>query len=113
MNRPLAPPATREKRRISSDALRPIKHLRFLHDTDGSLQGFEFEAPPKTEALQIVHRALTDRYVSILDTSTRLTPTALLQHIRLAEPGGEPLKGPRRHEIEAVLLEMLATLGTA
>jgi hypothetical protein len=93
--------------------LRPIKHLRFLHDADGSLRGFEFEAPPRAEALQLVHQALTDRYVSILDTSTRLTPSALLQSIRLAEPGGEPLRGPRRHEIEAVLLEMLATLPSA
>ncbi|HEX2879595.1 MAG TPA: hypothetical protein VHO25_08655 [Polyangiaceae bacterium] len=101
------------KRHISGTQLKAANHLRFFHGEDESLEEVEFETHPLTKVLNVIFERLNMHRVCIVDSATRITRSSLFQRFRLAEVGGAPLLGERRHNVEALFLEALATLSPA
>jgi hypothetical protein len=98
------------KRHVSGTQLKAANHLRFFHGEDESLEEVEFETHPLTRVLNVIFERLNVHRVCIVDSATRITRSSLFQRFRLAEVGGAPLVGDRRHAVEALFLEALAAL---
>jgi hypothetical protein len=98
------------KRHVSGTRLKAANHLRFFHGEDESLEEVEFETHPLTKVLNVIFERLNSHRVCIVDSATRITRSSLFQRFRLAELGGAPLVGERRHDVEALFLDSLAAL---
>jgi hypothetical protein len=109
--RPLA--KSSPKRHVSGTRLKAANHLRFFHGEDESLAEVEFETHPLTKVLNVIFERLSLHRVCIVDSATRITRSSLFQRFTLSEVGGAPLLGERRHHVEALFLEALATLSPA
>lgn len=98
------------KEAISATRLRAAKHLKFFHSDDGALTAVEFEMAPSPTLLHRVYEALSANRVAILDASARLTPHSVYHRFDLCEHDGVLLFGVRRHAVEGLFLELLATI---
>lgn len=95
---------------ISRTRLQVPKHLKFFHSDEGALAAVEFEMAPSPNLLHRVYEALSANRVAILDASARLTPHSVYHRFELCEHDGALLFGVRRHAIEGLFLELLATI---
>lgn len=106
---PNAEPRTTDET-ISRTRLQVPKHLKFFHSDEGALAAVEFEMAPSPNLLHRVYEALSANRVAILDASARLTPHSVYHRFELCEHDGVLLFGVRRHAIEGLFLELLATI---